>query len=481
MSVLVVDVGTSGLRAAVMRPNGDVAALHYRPFPPSSPFPGLVEFDAASMAAAVLQVATASLAEAGPVQAVGITAQRASTIVWDRATGEPIAPALGWQDLRTVLDCIIAKAEHGLALAPNQSATKVAWLLNNTLGARDRDLCFGTVDTWVAWVLSNGTVHVTDHSNAAVTGLLLPDATAWSTAACTALGVPAGMLPTVVDTSGVFGQALALPGAPPLAALVGDQQGSLVGQSCVRPGQAKITFGTGGMLDLCTGRSAPTSGNRTAEGTFPIVAWSRDGHLTWGAEAIMLSAGTNVEWLVSDLGILSTPAESHEVAALCDTTDGVVYVPALMGLGTPYWDYGARGTLLGLTRGSGRPQVTRAVLEGVAHRGADLVAAAEADTGHVIPTLRVDGGMSENPTFVQALANATGKQVEVSRHTEATTVGAAYLAGLAVGVWDSFDDIADAWKPSRVVEPTGSLDRDKWASAVARSRGWIPDLSALDF
>jgi glycerol kinase len=169
------------------------------------------------------------------------------------------------------------------------------------------------------------------------------------------------------------------------------------------------------------------------------------------------------------------------VASLCDTTDGVVYVPALMGLGTPYWDYGARGTLLGLTRGSGRPQVTRAVLEGVAHRGADLVAAAEADTGHVIPTLRIDGGMSENPTFVQALANATGKQVEVSRHTEATTVGAAYLAGLAVGVWDSFADIADAWQPSRVVEPTTSLDRDLWASAVARSRGWIPDLSALDF
>lgn len=481
MSVLVVDVGTSGLRAAVMRPDGEVASLHYRAFPPSTPSPGLVEFDAVGMAAAVLEVAHAALADAGPVLAVGITAQRASTVVWDRATGEPVGTGLGWQDLRTVIDCIVAKSEHGLALAPNQSATKVAWLLNTFDPGRERDLCFGTVDSWVAWVLANGSVHATDHSNAAVTGLLLPDASGWSEAACAALNVPMSMLPTLVDTSGVIGAATALPGAPVLACLVGDQQGSLVGQSCVRPGQAKITFGTGGMLDLVTGADAPASGNRTADGTFPIVAWSRDGRLTWGTEAIMLSAGTNVEWLVGDLGILATPAESHDVAAQCDTTDGVVYVPALMGLGTPHWDYGARGTMLGLTRGSGRPQVVRAVLEGVAHRGADLVAAAEAHTGHSVPALRVDGGMSENPTFVQALANATGKPVEVSRHTEATTIGAAYLAGLAVGVWSSFDDIAEAWSPRQVVEPSGTLDRDQWARAVERSRGWIPDLSALDF
>ena len=481
MSVLVVDVGTSGLRAAVARPDGTLTALHQRPFPPSTPFPGLVEFDANGMAAAVRDVARAALAEAGPVQAVGITAQRASTIVWDRATGEPVGPGLGWQDLRTVIDCIVAKSEHGLGLAPNQSATKVAWLLNQFDPNRERDLCFGTVDTWLAWVLSDGAVHVTDHSNAAVTGLLLPDASGWSSRACEALRIPEGMLPRLVDTSGVFGEATALPGAPPLAALVGDQQGSLVGQSCVRPGLAKITFGTGGMLDMCTGGTAPASAQRAEHGTFPIVAWSRNGSLMWGAEAIMLSAGTNVEWLVTDLGIVDSPAATHDVAAQCDTTDGVVYVPALMGLGTPHWDYGARGTLLGLTRGSGRPQVVRAVLEGVAQRGADLVEAAERDSGISVPSLRVDGGMSQNPTFVQALANATGRPVEVSRHTEATTMGAAYLAGLAVGVWDSFDDIAAAWQPREVVEPNGALDRDQWAKAVERARGWIPDLSALDF
>jgi glycerol kinase len=322
---------------------------------------------------------------------------------------------------------------------------------------------------------------VTDPSNAAVTGLLSADTRSWSQEVCNALGVPMAMLPTVVDSTGVFGTADALPGAPPLAALVGDQQGSLVGQGCVRPGLAKITFGTGGMLDVCTGTDAPTSARRSAHGTFPIVAWSRGGERTWGAEAIMLSAGTNVDWLRDDLGIIASAAESHDVAAQCEHTDGVVYVPALMGLGTPHWDYGARGTLLGLTRGSGRPQLVRAVLEGIAHRGADLLEAAEADYGDQIGAIRVDGGMSQNPTFIQALANTTGRAIEVSPHTEATTVGAAYLAGLATGVWGSFDDIAAAWKPNGVIEPTAQLDRKQWAGAIERARGWIPDLSALDF
>jgi glycerol kinase len=481
MSVLVIDVGTSGLRAAVVDGGGAVHALEYRPFPPSTPFPGLVEFDGEAMADAVLDVATRSLAAAGPVAAVGISNQRASTLVWDRSTGKPIGPGLGWQDLRTVFDCIAAKADHGLALAPNQSATKVAWLLNNIAGARDRDLCFGTVDTWVAWVLSRGAVHVTDPSNAAVTGLLSADCTVWSPEACAALGVPMEMLPTIVDSTGVFGEATALTGAPPLAALIGDQQASLVGQGCVRPGLAKITFGTGGMLDVCTGQTAPASARRSEHGTFPIIAWSRAGKRTWGAEAIMLSAGTNVDWLRDDLGIIDTAAHSHDVAAQCDHTDGVVYVPALMGLGTPHWDYGARGTLLGLTRGSARPQLVRAVLEGIAHRGADLLEAAEADFGGSIGAIRVDGGMSQNPTFIQALANATGRAIEVSPQTEATTLGAAYLGGLAVGVWGSFDDIAAAWQPRVVVEPTARLDRHQWTRATERARGWIPDLSALDF
>jgi glycerol kinase len=481
MSILVIDVGTSGLRAGVVRPDGDVDALHHVRFPPSTPFPGLVEFDAAAMAVAVLDVARRSLDEAGPVDAVGVTAQRASTVLWDATTGVPLGPGLGWQDLRTVLACITARAEHGLGLAPNQTATKAQWLLDQHDPARSRDLRVGTVDSWLCWVLTEGAVHATDHSNAAVTGLLRPDASGWDTQACDALRVPPSMLPAIVDTSGVLGAASALPGAPPLAALVGDQQASLVGQGCVRPGMAKATFGTGGMLDLCTGDTAPATGRRGPAGTFPIVAWSRGGRITWGAEAVMLSAGTNVEWLVDDLGLLASAEESHAVASQCTTSEGVVYVPALMGLGTPWWDYGARGTMLGITRGSGRPHVVRAVLEGVAHRGADLVEAAERDTGLSIAALRIDGGMSRNPTFVQALADAAARPVEVSRHTEATTVGAGFLAGLAVGTWSSTDEIAAAWRPRQTVEPVGLPDRSRWAAAVERSRHWIPDLSALDF
>ena len=328
MAILAIDVGTTSVRTAIVDEQLQIAALVRRAFPPSTPMPGLVEFDAAALATTVIDAATEALAAFGePVAAVGITNQRASTVVWDRATGEPIAPALGWQDLRTVMECIMAKAEHGLALAPNQSATKVAWLLDNVAGARDRDLCFGTIDTWLAWTLSGGELHVSDHTNAAVTGLLESDGSGWSQPVLDMLRVPAAMLPAIVDSSGVVGVATVLPGRPPIAALVGDQQGSLVGQGCVSVGRAKITFGTGGMLDVCRGPEPPDSARRGPHGTFPIVAWSRGGRLTWGVEAIMLSAGTNVEWLRDDLGVLETSADSDAVAASVASTDGVIYVP----------------------------------------------------------------------------------------------------------------------------------------------------------
>lgn len=498
-SVLVIDIGTSGLRSAVVRPDGSVDGLHHRPFVPSTPFAGLVEFDAVEMARLVLEVSRLSLADAGPVGSVGITNQRASTIVWRRSTGVPIGPALGWQDLRTVGECIMAKLEHGLGLAPNQSATKVAWLLKNHVGdaaavaAIADDLAFGTVDTWIAWTLSGGSLHVTDHGNAAVTGLCEITADGgprWHARACDALGVPMRILPTIVASSGVIGHATALDGAPPIAALAGDQQASLIGQSCVRPNMAKCTFGTGGMMNVLLGAQAPDAPERLAHGTFPIVAWSRAGtpapDVWWASEAIMLSAGTNVEWLRDDLGIISDAADSDAIAASCADTDGVVYVPALLGLGTPHWDYGARGALLGLTRGSGRAQVVRAVLEGVAHRGADLLEAIEADHPDVrVPEIRVDGGMSRNRTFVQALADATGRPVAVSPLSEATTLGAGYLAGLATGTWATFDEIADLWRPLSIVEPRPDPDRarqrEKWADAVTRASGWIPELSSLDF
>ena len=482
--ILVIDVGTTGLRAAVVRPDASLVATEYRSFSPDSPFPGMVEFDAGRLGELVLGAAHAVLASCGhpSISGVGIAAQRASTVVWERSTGRPIGPAIGWQDLRTVGDCLTVRAEHGLTLAPNQSATKLTWLLANAASDRDHsDLCFGTIDTWVAWTLSQGSLHITDHTNAAITGLYSIETGGWHTGVCELLGVDTSMLPTIVDSSGVVGAATALPGAPPIASLAGDQQASLVGQGCIQPGMAKITFGTGGMLDLCTGSKRPQAADRSTDGTFPIIAWSSAGEIAWGSEAIMLSAGTNVEWLRDDLGLIDTAAESHDVASRCKTSDGVVYVPALLGLGTPYWDYGARGTLLGLTRGTERPQVVRAVLEGVAHRGADMVEAAQSDTGHDIPTLRIDGGMSRNPTFVQALANASGKPVEVSPVVEATTVGAAFLAGVATGLWSDLGETSTAWAPHAYVEPNAQLDRATWARAIERTASWIPELSALDF
>jgi glycerol kinase len=487
-NILVIDVGTTGLRAAVVDEHLSIRAIEYRLSAPTSPAPGLVEFDGVAMAANLLDAAHAVLDAVGqPIDAVGITNQRASTLVWDRDTGVPVGPGLGWQDLRTVIECITAKAEHGWSIAPNQAVTKLAWLLQNTPGLDGRELCFGTVDSWVAWTLSGGAVHVSDQTNASATatGLLQIDGSAWNADVLGAFGISESLLPNVVDSIGVFGHASVLPGSPPMAAMLGDQQASLVGQGGVVPGATKITFGTGGMLDVCTGGSIPDAARRHAHGTYPLPLWSRDGAITWGVEGIMLSAGTNVEWLRDDLGLIETSADSHDVAALCDDAEGVVYVPALLGLGTPQWDYGARGTLLGLTRGSERRHVVRAVLEGVAHRGADLVDAAIADTGIDVSTVRIDGGMSQNPTFVQALADATERPVEVSPIVEATTIGAAFLAGVGVGVWPDVASIAQLWNPAHTVDPRAGIDhagrRSTWRRALERAGGWLPDLSALDF
>ena len=480
MSILVVDVGTSGVRSAIVRPDATIAVEHREEVLPDSPAPGLVEFDAAKIAAAALSTARAALAEGGPVQAIGIANQRASTVVWDRSTGVPVAPGLGWQDLRTLGDCLVFQAE-GLRFAPNQSATKIRHLLDAADPDRRRDLCVGTVDSWIVWTLTEGAVNVTDASNAGVTGLFSTDALDWDDALLDKLNIPRSAMPQIVDSSGPIAPATALDGAPMICGIAGDQQASLIGQGCVRPGPAKITFGTGGMLDLVIGPERPASAARSATGTFPIIAWRRGEETMWGLEAIMLSAGTNVEWLRDDLGIIDSVSASHDIAQQCTDTEGVVYVPALLGLGTPHWDYGARGTLLGITRGTGRAHIVRAVLEGIAQRGADLVDAAEAEVGMTIPSLRIDGGMSANPTFTQALANTTQRPVEISPVLEATTLGAAFLAGLAVGTWSDWDDIAATWKPLRAVEPNGDAQRERWAVALERSRSWHADLSSFDF
>ncbi len=480
MGILVIDMGTSAVRAAIVGSDTSVSHEVRRVALPDSPMPGLVEFDALHYAELAMECAREVIERQGPVDAVGISNQRASTVVWDRSSGRPVAPALGWQDLRTVGECLMLNAD-GFRLAPNLSATKVAAILDAVDPDRSQDLCFGTLDSWLVWQLTEGAQHVADMSNAALWGLLTPSLDGVDEALSARLRIPDSMLPKVVDSTGYVGDATALPGAPPICGIAGDQQSSLIGQACVRPGMAKITFGTGGMMDVCVGPDRPSFATRGRGGTFPMVCWRESDATTWGVEAVMLSAGTNVEWLRDDLGLIPDAAASADVAATVPDADGVVYVPALLGLGTPVWDYGARGALLGLSRGTTAAHVVRAVLEGVAQRGADLVEATEQDTDLSLGALRVDGGMSANPVFLQALADATQRSIEVSPVLEATTLGAGFLAGLAVGTWSGWDDLADTWQPAKVVEPARTTDRDAWAGAVERSKGWFTELSSLDF
>jgi glycerol kinase len=484
MSILVIDVGTSSVRAAIVHPDATVGHVTRRATPPNVPMAGLVEFDPTVIANAALAVAAEAIESGGPVEAVGVTTQRASAIAWDARTGRPLGPGLGWQDLRTVGTCLEMQAE-GMRFSPSESATKFLWLIQQAEQADPEvrsHVRLGTVDSWIAWTLTAGAHHISDPGNAAVTGLYSISRRGWNERAITKLGLDPDWLPRLVDSSGPLTESTILAGSPPLAALAGDQQASLIGQGCTSEGMAKITFGTGAMLDVCRGSLPPGSEQRSAAGCFPIVAWQIAGDITWGTEAIMLSAGTTVDWLVEDMGLLTNAAESETVAARCTDTEGVVAVPALLGYGTPQWDFGARGALFGITRGTRREHVVRAVLEGIAHSGADLLEAAEADTAQPIAALRVDGGMSANSVFVQALADACDRPIEVSPELEATTLGAGYLAGLAVGTWSNTDEVASSWSPRQVVEPSGRpANRDRWKEATSRAGGWYPELSAITF
>ena len=479
MSVLVIDVGSSSVRAALVRADGTLGHLHQRHLSDLRPSPGVAEFDAAALADAALDVARSTLAAGGAAQAVGITAQRASTIVWERETGRPVAPGISWQDLRTAGQCLALSA-RGFRLTPNQSATKLAYLLGIHDPDRSRDLCFGTVECYLTWVLSRGSAHVTDASNAAVTGLILDDASDWNDEVLEELRIARAMLPRIVDSTGVVAAASALPGEPPIAGLVGDQQSSLVGQACLQPGQAKATFGTGAMLD-CVTAARPAFSARGDRGTFPIVAWCEAGHVNWGIEAIMLSAGSCIEWLRAGLGLIGDAAESDEIAGSVPDSGGVVFVPALGGLGTPVWDFGARGTFVGLDASTSRAELVRAVLEGIAHRSADLLEAAEADGGVEVATLRVDGGMTANATFLRLLADALQRPIAPSAVRDATTLGAAFLAGTATGLWVSLAEAASTARHGPVVEPARRLDRDRWLDARARALRTVPAMSAISF
>lgn len=482
VTALSIDIGTTSVRTAQVGLDGTVRHVHQKPLTIATPNPGEVELDANEILRLVLELAHETIRDGGECDVVGITNQRATTIVFDVSTGLPVGPAIGWQDLRTVIDCLVLQGS-GLRLAPNQSATKAKWLMNQT-PVDPMNLRFATIETWIAWHLSERAAFVTDTSNAGVNGLVNLGVTDWDDQVLEAVGIPRTMLPRIVDTMGNHGVATALPGAPRITALVGDQPASLFGQCCITNG-AKITFGTGAMLDMPTGTVGPTAMTRFSSGCFPTVVRSENNELVWGIEGIVLSAGSCIEWLREDLGLIATDAETETLAMSVASTDGVSFVPALAGLGTPYWDFGARGGFYGITRGSSKAHMVRAVLDGIAQRGADLVDAANVQTGAQLTEIRVDGGMTANHYFVQRLSDFTGLTVAVSAEREATTRGAGLMALVSAGAL-SLSQVENLWNPSEVFTPqidneSRSALRSQWRTTVARAEKTIPELSAVEF
>ena len=482
VSALAIDVGTSSVRTALVDVDGNVTHVHQQRLSIATPQPGEVELDAVEIGRLVIELASRTLHDGGGCDVVGITNQRATTIVFDPDTGLPIGPALGWQDLRTVIDCLVLQGE-GLRLAPNQSATKAQWLVAQS-GRPAADLRFATIETWVTWLLTEGRTHVTDRSNAGVNGMVTLDVDSWDERILHLLQLDVAMMPRIVDTMAHHGIASALPGAPAITALVGDQPASLFGQSCVTRG-AKITFGTGAMLDMVRQDARPSAMVRFESGCFPVVLRSEAEVLTWGIEGIVLAAGSCIEWLRDDLGLIDDASECEALATSVTSSDGVTFVPALSGLGTPWWDFGARGGFFGLTRGSTKGHLVRAMLEGIAHRGADLVEAAAVETGVRLDEIRVDGGMTANGFFVQCLADFTGCRVAVSNEREATTRGAGLMALVSAGHL-SLEDVERLWSPRTVLDPRIDNDqraglRAQWRATVSRVERTIPELSSVAF
>lgn len=488
--VLSLDQGTTSSRALIIDEAGAVVATAQREFPQLFPQPGWVEHDPMEIWSSQIGSASEALAAANlssaDIAAVGITNQRETTMIWDRRTGEPIHNAIVWQDRRTADFCdsltrdghadLIAE-KTGLQPDAYFSGSKIRWLLDNVPGSRQRaergELAFGTVDSWLIYKLTDGARHLTDVTNASRTMLFNLKTLAWDDDLLRLLDVPASLLPEVVPSSGSCCTTTGLLDGIPIAGIAGDQQAALFGQMCISPGMVKCTFGTGGFMLLHIGDKPVRSGNRL----LTTVAWSIGGKAEYALEGSMLMAGAVVQWLRDGLEIIRTSAEVEELAASVADSGGVVLVPAFSGLGAPYWDQYARGALLGMTRGTKRAHIARAALEGIAMQARDVLEAMESDSGLRIAELRVDGGASANNLLMQMQADALGVRVIRPRNLEATAMGAAYLAGLAVGYWPDRDTIARQWQVGRTFVPTNSEEQrarklERWHNALSRARNW---------
>ena len=487
--ILSLDQGTTSSRAILFDREGRVIRSSQKEFRQIYPQPGWVEHDPGDIWASQLDVAQAIVTDPAEIAAIGISNQRETTVIWDKRSGEPIHNAIVWQDRRTSAVCDALKAEGfdktilghtGLVTDAYFSGTKVAWLLDKVPGARERaasgDLAFGTIDSYLVWRLTGGALHITDVSNAARTMLFDIHTGDWADVILERLNIPRAILPEVVPCSEVYGECDArFFGAPiPIAGMAGDQQAATFGQAAYQAGMAKNTYGTGCFMLMNTGDRPQASANNL----LTTIAWKvGDGAMQYALEGSIFMAGAAVQWLRDEMQLLKSAGESEAIAASIESTDGVYVVPAFVGLGAPYWDQYARGTIVGLTRGSGRAQIVRATLESIAYQTRDVVDAMSADAGLALDTLRVDGGAVVNDFLMQFQADILGVPVQRPVVTETTALGAAYLAGLATGYWESQDEIAGQWQLERSFEPSMPSDQREtlyadWQRAVERARNW---------
>jgi glycerol kinase len=471
--LLAIDQGTTGTTCLVVDEELVPRGRGYREVPQYFPRPGWVEHDPEELWGSVLGAATDALAAAGiqstDLSAVGLTNQRETTVVWDRRTGRPVHRAIVWQDRRTAERCRelprdLIRDRTGLVPDPYFSATKLEWILSERDAA---GLAFGTVDAWLLWKLTSGEIHATDVSNAARTLLFNLETLDWDRELLELFGVPESVLPRIVSSSGIVGEADLLGARVPVAGIAGDQQAALFGQACFRPGQAKATYGTGSFVLVNAGTESATA----PEGLVRTVAWRLDGSpAVYALEGSVFVTGAALQWLRDGLGILGPPAESEALARSVESNDGVYFVPALTGLGSPHWEPGARGLIAGLSRGTTRAHIVRAALEAIAYQTRDVLDAMAFD----LDVLRADGGGAQNAFLMQFQADISGLPVEVPTERETTALGAAALAGLAIGTWSSLEDLAAAWRRDVRYEPeldAAEAERlvGEWRLAVRRA------------
>jgi glycerol kinase len=490
-SVLAIDAGTTGVTVLVVGEDARIHATGYREFPQYFPQPGWVSHDAEEIWTATTEAAEDALAKTDrdSIAAIGITNQRETAVVWDRSSGKPIDKAVVWQCRRTAGRCDELEAAGkeprireltGLVIDAYFSGTKVEWLLDNVEGARDAaergDLAFGTVDSWVVWKLTGGKMHVTDPSNASRTMLYDINTLAWSEELCELLRVPSSVLPEVLPSSGRFGRSepdefcgLSLP----ISGIAGDQQAALFGQGCFAPGRSKNTYGTGSFLLLNAGQDVPP----VKEGLLSTVAWTLDGATQYAMEGSIFVTGAALNWLRDGLGVIDSFSEAEPLAGSVPDTGGVAFVPALTGLGSPYWDPYARGTIAGLTRGTTKAHLVRAAIEAMAQQSQDVLEAMSEAVGKPPAELRVDGGAVRMDLLCQMQADLSQVPVLRPEVQETTALGASFLAGLNEGVWDDLGALEDAWGLDRRFDPQldpseRKVSRSRWREAVARARAW---------